>query len=148
MSSNFFFENHSFYEIIWKNIVQPDRTQIIVWRMRILCWIPTAANTLRICDIYYYARQQLLHERASMLHYTYIACLVLLIIPMINQCCRTQIIKFLVTKYFCPFSPFLQIISQYFSWIIPHLHWQIRVLQSPSCRLLSCKSDKSFTLTL
>jgi hypothetical protein len=35
-------------------------------------------HTLRICDTYSFPRQKCLHERASMLHYTYIACLVLL----------------------------------------------------------------------
>jgi hypothetical protein len=47
-------------------------------RMRIACWIPKATNTLTeyviLCA---FLLQQLLHERASMLGYTYIACLVL-----------------------------------------------------------------------
>jgi hypothetical protein len=34
----------SFYEIIWKNIVQPDRPQKTIWRMRIACWIPKETN--------------------------------------------------------------------------------------------------------
>jgi len=28
-----------------KNIVEPDRPQMTVWRMRIAGWIPKAANT-------------------------------------------------------------------------------------------------------
>jgi len=28
-----------------KNIVDPDRPQMIIWRMRIACWIPKAINT-------------------------------------------------------------------------------------------------------
>jgi len=39
MFSNFFFENHAFYEILWKNIVEPGRAQMTIWRLRILCWI-------------------------------------------------------------------------------------------------------------
>ena len=31
----FFFENRTVYEIMWKNIVQPDRPQMTIWRMRI-----------------------------------------------------------------------------------------------------------------
>jgi len=30
-----FFENPSIYEIMWKNIVEPGRPQMKVWRMRI-----------------------------------------------------------------------------------------------------------------
>ena len=41
----FFFENLVAYEKIWKNIVQPDRPQVTIWRMRIACWIPKATNT-------------------------------------------------------------------------------------------------------
>jgi hypothetical protein len=43
--------------------------------MRIACWIPEATNTFRICNAAVLL-QQLLHKHASLLHYTYIACLV------------------------------------------------------------------------
>jgi len=33
------------YEIKWKNIVQPDREQMKIWRMRIASWLPRAKNT-------------------------------------------------------------------------------------------------------
>ena len=39
------FKNRAVYEIIWKNIVQPDRPQVAIWRLRISCWIPKATNT-------------------------------------------------------------------------------------------------------
>jgi hypothetical protein len=42
---NFFFLNRAYYEIIWKNIVQPDRPHMRVWRMRSTFCIPKAANT-------------------------------------------------------------------------------------------------------
>jgi hypothetical protein len=41
---NFFFENRTVYEKILKNIVELDRPQISVWRMRIACWITKAAH--------------------------------------------------------------------------------------------------------
>ena len=34
-----FFENRAVYEIMWKNIIEPDRPQMTIWRMRISCWI-------------------------------------------------------------------------------------------------------------
>jgi hypothetical protein len=32
-------ENLAVYEIMWKNIVERGRSQMIKWRMRIACWI-------------------------------------------------------------------------------------------------------------
>jgi len=43
-SNLFFFENRFVYEIMWKNIVQPERPRMI-WPMCIACWIPKATNT-------------------------------------------------------------------------------------------------------
>jgi len=34
-----FLENSVFYEIMLKNIVEPDKTQMTILRMRIACWI-------------------------------------------------------------------------------------------------------------
>jgi hypothetical protein len=33
------FFNRAFYEIMWKNILELDRPQMTLWRMRIACWI-------------------------------------------------------------------------------------------------------------
>jgi hypothetical protein len=41
----FFFENRAICEIMWKNIVEPDRPQLTIWRMRISRWMPKATNT-------------------------------------------------------------------------------------------------------
>jgi hypothetical protein len=30
---------------MWENIVERDRPQMAIWRMRIACWIPKATNT-------------------------------------------------------------------------------------------------------
>ena len=40
----FFFENRAVYEIMWENILQPDRPQMTIWRMRIACWLPKATE--------------------------------------------------------------------------------------------------------
>ena len=45
----------------------------IIGRLCIACWIPKATNTLRICNPYCFPLQQRLHERDSMLRYTYTA---------------------------------------------------------------------------
>ena len=62
---------------MWKNIVEPDRPQTTIRRKRIACWIPTATNTRSEYVIFVvFLLQQWLHERASVLFYTYISCLV------------------------------------------------------------------------
>jgi len=38
--SNFFFENITFYEVMWKNIVQPGRSQMI-FMAHALCMLDT-----------------------------------------------------------------------------------------------------------
>jgi hypothetical protein len=47
MFNNFFFvfENRAVYEVISRNIVEPDGPQMTIRRMRIACWIPKATNT-------------------------------------------------------------------------------------------------------
>jgi len=67
---------------MWKNIVQSDRPQMAVRRMRITCCIPKATNTHSECVILIaFPLQQWLHERASILRSTYIACLVVNVLP-------------------------------------------------------------------
>jgi hypothetical protein len=77
MFNNPFFENPIVYEIIWKNNLESGRPRITIWRMRIACWIPKATNTHSECVISIaFTLQYSLHERASILLYTHIACIV------------------------------------------------------------------------
>jgi len=60
-----------------KNIVEPGRPQMTVCSMRVAFRIPKATNTHTVCVILIaFPLQQWLHERASMLCYTYVNCLV------------------------------------------------------------------------
>ena len=61
-------------------MVQRGRPQMTIWRMRIACWIPKDTNThseyvIRIA----FPLQQWLHERASLLRYTYTVCVLFVI---------------------------------------------------------------------
>jgi hypothetical protein len=38
-------ESHAVYEITWRNVVDPYRPRMTIWRMRIACWIPKVTNT-------------------------------------------------------------------------------------------------------
>jgi hypothetical protein len=58
---------------MWKNIVERGRSQMKVWRTRIVCRIPKATNTLsEYVILIAFPQQKWLQERASMLRYTYI----------------------------------------------------------------------------
>ena len=61
-----------------KNTVELGMPQMTIWPMHNECWIPKATNTLsEYVTLIAFPLQQRLHEHMSMLHYTYIACLVL-----------------------------------------------------------------------
>jgi hypothetical protein len=78
----FFFENCAAYEKMWKNIVEWGRPHVTVWRVHIACWIPKATNThvhTGCVILIAFLQQQWLHELASMLPYTYISCLVIML---------------------------------------------------------------------
>ena len=62
-----------------RNVVESDRTHdIIIQRMRLVCWI-TKINTCRIyCVIITrFSRHQCLRERDSTVRYTHVACFVI-----------------------------------------------------------------------
>jgi hypothetical protein len=60
-----------------KNIVDPGRPQMTMWRMRNACQIPKAIDIYsEYVILIAFPLQQWLHEHASMSRYTYIACLV------------------------------------------------------------------------
>jgi hypothetical protein len=71
------FRKCAVYEKKWKNIVERSRPQMAIWRMRIACWITKPTNTYsEYVILTAFPLQQWLRERASVLRYTYIACLV------------------------------------------------------------------------
>jgi len=70
----FFSEIRAFYETMWKEIVQPGRPQLTIWRMCIACWMPKATNAhSEYVTLIAFLLQQWLQERVSVLRYTYIA---------------------------------------------------------------------------
>jgi hypothetical protein len=73
-----FSKNPAFYEIMWKNMVEPDRSQNTIWRMRIACWLPKATNThSQYVILFAFPLQQWLCERVRTLRCAYIASVVL-----------------------------------------------------------------------
>jgi len=74
----FFLKKRAVYEVTGgKKLVESGRSQMTIWHMRIACWIPKATNTHSGCVMLIaFPLQQWLQERASILRFTYIACLV------------------------------------------------------------------------
>ena len=62
---------------MWKNIVEPERPQTKIWRMRCACWLPKATNThSEYVILTAFPLQQWLHESAWMLRCRFNICLV------------------------------------------------------------------------
>ena len=67
-SVTFFPANRAVYEITWKNTVDPERLQMTIWRMRIVCWKTKATKThSEYVILIAFPLQQWLHERTSIL---------------------------------------------------------------------------------
>jgi hypothetical protein len=67
-----------------KNEVEPNMPQMTRWRMSITCWIPKATNTHSKHEILIaFPLKEKFHECGCMICYTYVACLVGIIIIVI-----------------------------------------------------------------
>jgi beta-galactosidase GanA len=75
-SITFFPENRAFYEVMWKNMLEPVCPQIKIQRMRFVCRITKTTDTnSEYVTLIAFPRRQWFCERATMLRYTYVACL-------------------------------------------------------------------------
>ena len=75
--NNFFFENSTVCEIMWKNMVEPDRPQVTIWCMHISCCIANVMSTnSEYVILIAFPQQRCLHECTSVLRCMCIACLV------------------------------------------------------------------------
>jgi hypothetical protein len=74
-SINFFSKNHALYQFTWKNMLQPDRSQMC--GKDVICMLHNwGNNTNLVLILTAFPRQQWIHECNSILHYIYIAWLV------------------------------------------------------------------------
>jgi len=49
------FENRAVYEIMSKNMVEPDRPQMTMWHKRLACWITKATDSHTLCSTYWFS---------------------------------------------------------------------------------------------
>ena len=72
-----FSENRAVCEVMCENTVEPDSPQMTIRRVRIACWKTGYRHThSEYVILIAFPHQQWLRERAPILRYTYIACLV------------------------------------------------------------------------
>jgi hypothetical protein len=65
-----YFEHFSVYEIMWENVIEPERLRMILWRMRISrCEVKTAKTQSEYVILTAFPLQQWLHKRAWILRY-------------------------------------------------------------------------------
>ena len=66
----FFPKNPAACKIIWRNVVEPGRPRMTIWRTRIARWIPKATNMHSdYVSLIAFPLQQWLHERAPIFIY-------------------------------------------------------------------------------
>jgi len=66
-----FFESLPVCKTMWKNILEQRKPEMIIWGMRIACWLPKATTTCSGCvTLFALPLQQWLHERTSLLLYS------------------------------------------------------------------------------
>ena len=70
---------------MWKNTVERARPQMMIWHMRIACWITKATNTHSEYVLICFSRQQRLRKRALILCYTNIARLVKWLMTIVSR---------------------------------------------------------------
>ena len=71
MLNNIFCKNRAFYEIMWKNIVEPDRPLMTTWHIVTVCFVPKATDTYtEYVILIVFSQQRWLHELVSALRYT------------------------------------------------------------------------------
>ena len=62
---------------MWKNTAEPQRPQMVIWRLRIGRYLTKATDThSEYVILIAFPLQKWLHEDASILRYTYVACFV------------------------------------------------------------------------
>jgi hypothetical protein len=79
--NNFFFpENRTVYEIMSKNMVDPEgpKNDVIIWHIRVACWINKATRTharehahthSQTCTAYCFSTATIIRERTLILRY-------------------------------------------------------------------------------
>jgi hypothetical protein len=69
-------ENRSVYGMMWKNVVEPERSQMTIWCMRVSRWVPKATNKRSQIVCYCFSTVTVVARMRLTVTLWYIACLV------------------------------------------------------------------------
>jgi len=69
---------------MWKNIAEPGRPQMTIWRKRISCWIPKAADTHILRNTHCFSAPTVV-ARARLIVTLYVNCLSCVKVTMENN---------------------------------------------------------------
>jgi hypothetical protein len=106
----YFSENHAVYEILWKNIVQPDWPQITFWCVRFVCWL-TKTHTHTHCHL----------SMAKMVTWTRLVVLFIRTLPVVfNVKLRTRREE---QPHYIFYYPF-QIFVLFFNLLLSLIQWR------------------------
>ena len=92
-----FFGNRAVCEIMRNNIIEPDRPQVAIWRMRVACWIPKARKThTEYVILTVFPLLQWLHERCTHIAYLVVCEVALVSVNRraVDAKCLTTILSF------------------------------------------------------
>ena len=79
MFNNFFPENRGVCEVMFKHILEPDKPQMTMWRMRFACWIYKAKD-IQIINTYCFSTATVVTRTHLNVTCLYIACLIVYIL--------------------------------------------------------------------
>jgi hypothetical protein len=81
---------------MWENIVERNRPQVTIWRMRIACWIIKATNAHTSCVIRIaFPMKEWLNERTRRNVTFYVV-----LVAFTKKCCRIMLSSFAVSRDF------------------------------------------------
>jgi len=131
---------------MWKNIIQSDRPQMTIWRMRFACWITKATNThSEYVILTAFPWQQWLRESAPILRHPYTACRANRNFRRINK-------KFSLLRFWTAFQRFMsggmlrhvdEYIPTFWKTVVPSTQDQVVELFLV-CLILNTKALSSF----
>ena len=128
-----FFLNRAVYEIIWKTIVEPDKPQMTIWRMRIAFRIPKATNTHSEYVILFVFFTATMVERTRLNVTLYLHCLSFYYFSQVCTIIECYFIIFLCKSYWYRFTLILLGLLIYVSYSLhPYKYFVISDLKTIS----------------
>jgi hypothetical protein len=122
-----------------KNIAEPDRSQMTIWRMRIACWITKGTNTLRICITYCFSTPTMV-ERTPLIVTLYVHCLSCFADSFTAAANGTKIIQIFRYEYLLCFQCYCE--SEYKRVVKKIIRWKMKNVRCAPGIWVLCSAGK------